>query len=245
MILPVLKYNPSTQNQRVQSFGTVDTNGDLPVIYRLEDATDSSGVDELIHAAYRQVFNEQEMLRFNRQIALETQLRNRAISVRDFIRGLAKSERFYSLVVESNDNIRLVELAIKRLLGRNPYNQEELIAWSIQIATRGWSGFVDALMDGDEYATAFGDGTVPYQRKRMGDRPHSFTPRYGAYYRDRQPQPHPYTPVGRFNLTFDQDFDLQTFLRTTNWVRVSGLLLLLVLACVFLLGFGVLTSSAG
>ncbi|BCL37028.1 phycobilisome rod-core linker polypeptide [Nostoc sp. MS1] len=186
MALPLLEYKPTTQNQRVPSFGTADINEDTPYIYRQENANSSSEMEELIWAAYRQVFNEQEILKFNRQIGLETQLKNRSITVKDFIRGLAKSERFYQLVVTPNNNYRLVEMALKRLLGRSPYNEEEKIAWSIVIASKGWGGFVDALLDSDEYQQAFGDYTVPYQRKRLTtDRPFSFTTRYGADYRDR------------------------------------------------------------
>ncbi|MBD2499398.1 phycobilisome rod-core linker polypeptide [Anabaena azotica] len=186
MALPLLEYKPTTQNQRVLSFGTADINEDTPYIYRLENANSPSEMEEMIWAAYRQVFNEQEILKFNRQIGLETQLKNRSITVKDFIRGLAKSERFYQLVVTPNNNYRLVEMCLKRLLGRSPYNEDEKIAWSIVIASKGWGGFVDALLDSDEYQQAFGDYTVPYQRKRLTtDRPFSFTPRYGADYRDR------------------------------------------------------------
>jgi phycobilisome rod-core linker protein len=186
MALPLLEYRLTTQNQRVKSFGTADINEDTPYVYRQETANSPGEIEQLIWAAYRQVFNEQEILKFNRQITLETQLKNRSITVKDFIRGLAKSERFYQLIVTPNNNYRLVEICLKRLLGRNPYNREEEIAWSIQIAARGWSGFVDTLIDSEEYTQAFGDHCVPYQRKRMTvDRPFSFTPRYGADYRDR------------------------------------------------------------
>lgn len=181
MAIPLLEYKPTTQNQRVSSFGVVDLNEDTPYIYHLENTNSSSEVAQLIWAAYRQIFNEQEILQFNRQINLESQLKNGSITVKDFIRGLAKSERFYQLVVTPNNNRRLVELCLKRLLGRSPYNQQEEIAWSIQIATLGWCGFVDALIDSTEYEQAFGDYTLPYQRKRMTtERPFSFTPRYGA-----------------------------------------------------------------
>lgn len=245
MPLPLLEYKPTTQNQRVSGFGAVDTNGDVSFVYRLEDATSASEMDELIKAAYRQVFNEQEMLQFNRQIALETQLKNRAITVRDFIRGLAKAERFYRLVVESNNNYRLVEMCIKRLLGRNPYNQQELIAWSVQIGTLGWGRFVDALIDSEEYTQNFGDNFVPYQRKRMTDRPTSFTPRYGAYYRDRLPKQGPVVIPGRFSLNFDQPFELQTFIRGINGARLSAVLLLLTLLCVVSLAIYSFSNAAG
>lgn len=231
MALPLLDYKPTTRNERVSGFGVADLNEDTPYVYRLDNATSSDEVEALICAAYRQVLNEQEMLQFNRQIVLETQLKNRSISVRDFIRGLAKSERFYRLVVEPNNNYRLVEICLKRLLGRAPYNRDEEIAWSVQIATLGWSSFVDALLDSEEYMVNFGDHVVPYQRKRMSDRPFSFTPRYGASYRDKLPTPKPYVPTARFNLKLDEPFVLQAFVRTTNWSRVVGVILLLFLLC--------------
>jgi phycobilisome rod-core linker protein len=186
MVLPLLEYKPTTQNHRVRNFGTADLNEDTPYIYRREDANSPGEIQALIWAAYRQIFNEQEILKFNRQITLETQLTNRSITVKDFIRGLVKSERFYELVVAPNNNYRLVEICLKRLLGRTPYNRQEEIAWSIQIATKGWGGFVDALIDSTEYDQVFGDYTLPYQRQRRNtDRPFSFTPRYGADYRER------------------------------------------------------------
>ncbi|WP_244222505.1 phycobilisome rod-core linker polypeptide, partial [Corallococcus praedator] len=121
---------------------------------------------ELINAAYRQVFSEHLILQYNRQQNLESQLKNRSITVRDFIRGLAKSETFRRLVVDPNSNYRVVELCLKRLLGRAPYSKDEEIAWSIKIATLGWGHFVDALIDSEEYQISFGDTTVPYQRRR-------------------------------------------------------------------------------
>ncbi len=185
MALPLLEYKPTTQNHRVRSFGIADLDEETPYIYRIEDSNSPAEIQELIWAAYRQVFSEHEILRANRQIQLESQLKNRSITVRDFIRGLAKSERFYEVVVSVNNNYRLVEICLKRLLGRAPYNKDEEIAWSIKIGTLGSHGFVDALIDSEEYIEAFGDNIVPYQRKRMEGRPFNLvTPRYGEDYRE-------------------------------------------------------------
>ncbi len=185
MAIPALAYKPTTQNHRVASFGPADQNEDTPYIYRTEDVSSSSEVEALIYAVYRQVFSEHETLKFNRQITLETRFRNGSLTVRDFVRELFKSERFYNLVVAVNDNYRLVEVCLKRLLGRAPYNQDELIAWSVQIATRGFAGFIDALIDSPEYLQVFGNNTVPYQRKRLEGRPFNLvTPRYGAAYQE-------------------------------------------------------------
>lgn len=186
MTLPLLAYKPTTQNHRVSSFGVADQDEDTPYIYRVEDAASPSEMQELIYAAYRQVFSEHAILKFNRNTALESQFKNRVITMRDFIRGLAKSERFYELVVSVNDNYRLVDICLKRLLGRSSYNQDERIAWSITVATLGFGGFVDALLDSDEYTMAFGDYTVPYQRKRMEGRPFNLvTPRYGEDFQEQ------------------------------------------------------------
>ncbi len=228
MALPLLEYPLTTQNQRVASFGLADRNEDSPYIYRLEGAASAPEMDALIWAAYRQVFNEQETLQFNRLVTLETQLRNRAITLRDFIRGLAKSERFYRLLVEPNNNYRLVQVCLRRLLGRDSYSQDEEIAWSIVIATQGFNGFVDALIDSEEYTRCFGDQTVPYQRKRMGDRPFSFTPRYGEDYRDKLPTPSSSSdPFERYTW--------ETLVHRANWPVVSALVISLTGILFFLL----------
>lgn len=185
MSIPLLQYKPSSQNQRVAGYEV--GNEDTPRTYRIEDCGYDDEIQNLIWAAYRQIFSEHETLKFHRQKNLESQLKNRAITVRDFIRGLAKSEAFRRLVVETNSNYRIVEVCLKRLLGRTSYNKDEEIAWSIKIATLGWGGFVDALLDSEEYLTNFGENTVPYQRRRYKDRPFNLvTPRYGNYWRDKE-----------------------------------------------------------
>lgn len=187
MVLPLLQYKPSSQNHRVKSFGKADLDEDTPYIYTIEDVSSYTDIANIIWAGYRQVFSEHEILNFNRQKNLESQLKNGSLTVRDFIRGLAKSEAFYRLVVSVNNNYRLVDICLKRLLGRSSYNKEEEIAWSIKIATLGWNGFVDALMDSPEYTEAFGDNIVPYQRKRMEARPYNLvTPRYGEDFQERE-----------------------------------------------------------
>jgi len=185
MSLPLLQYKPSTQNHRVSSFGVADQNENTPYIYRFEDVSSYTDIQNIVWAAYRQIFSEHEILDFNRQKTLESQVKNGALSVRDFIRGLVKSEAFYRLVVSVNNNYRLVDITLKRLLGRSAYNKSEEIAWSIVIGTKGFSGFVDALIDSEEYNTAFGENTVPYQRKRLEGRPFNLvTPRYGEDFQE-------------------------------------------------------------
>lgn len=184
MPIPLLEVTPKTQNQRVDGFDVLDE--DDPQTYRLRDAVSDTDVDKLIWAAYRQIFSEHLILESYRQPFLESQLRNRAISVRDFVRGLGKSEVFRREVADTNSNYRLVDIILKRFLGRASYGRDEQIAQSIVIATKGLHGFIDAIVDSDEYQQNFGDDIVPYQRRRMEGRPFNLVnPRYNEYWRGR------------------------------------------------------------
>ena len=186
MPIPLLGYKPSSQNARVDGY---DIGGDDQAkVYSAENAFSLTEMNELIDAAYRQIFFY--AFRKDREIFLESQLRDRQITVRDFIRGLLLSDTFYNSFYEKNSNYRFVEQCIQRVLGRDPYNEREKIAWSIKVATKGIAGFVDELLDSDEYMENFGYDVVPYQRRRVlasrqeGERPFNIkSPRYNEYYR--------------------------------------------------------------
>jgi phycobilisome rod-core linker protein len=186
MAIPLLAYAPSSQNPRVLSF---EIAGDeQPRIYSTQDLRSASEMDDLIRVAYLQVFHEQQMLQVNRQSILESQLRAHQITVKDFVRGLATSYAFRTYNYDCNTNYRFVQLCIQRLWGREVYSDRETQAWSIVLATQGLNGFIDALLSEDEYNDAFGDDTVPYQRRRIlpqrsqGDLPNARTPRYSDYH---------------------------------------------------------------
>ncbi|KZL48019.1 phycobilisome rod-core linker polypeptide CpcG1 [Nodularia spumigena CENA596] len=184
MSIPLLNYSFTTQNQRVEGYEV--PNEDTPTMYRLAAATSDTDIDAIIWAAYRQIFSEHLIIASNRQKFLESQLRNRAINVRDFIRGLGKSEVYRTQVADINTNYRLVDITLKRFMGRAAYNKDEEIAWSIVIGTKGLHGFIDTLLDSEEYLQNFGDDIVPFQRRRYKDRPFNLVnPRYGSYWRDR------------------------------------------------------------
>jgi phycobilisome rod-core linker protein len=186
MTLALLTYPLSSQNQRVQGY---EVFGDeQPRIYTTDTLPTPTELDQIIWAAYRQVFNEQQMLQHHRQITLESQLRSHQISIREFMRGLLLSDSFRRLNYECNSNYRFVEMCIQRVLGRNVYGNREKLSWSIVLATQGIQGFVDALLNSDEYQTTFGEGTVPYQRRRIlpqraqGELPFARNPRYDQSY---------------------------------------------------------------
>lgn len=186
MSLPLLEYAPNSQNQRVEGF---EVAGDeYPRRFSTTKSVSAADMDSVISAAYRQVFHEQQMLKSNRQILLESRLRGGLISVKEFIHGLASSTTFRTWNYDVNNNYRFVELCVQRLLGRNVYDQRERLAWSTVLATKGLNGFIEALVESDEYRENFGDDMVPYQRRRVlpqrsqGDLPFERVPRYGQDY---------------------------------------------------------------
>ncbi len=190
MVLPLLNYSPKSQNQRVSGYETGSE--ERPTVYSTENLLSGSTMDELIWAAYRQVYSEHQILKQNRQTFLESQLRFGQITTRDFIKGLATSDPFLRRNYETNSNYRFVEICVQRLLGRDVYSEREKIAWSIVIANKGVQGFVDELLNTDEYLENFGYDIVPYQRRRIlpqrvkGDMPFNLkTPRYDAYHRSQ------------------------------------------------------------
>jgi len=186
MTIPLLSYPLSSQNQRVNGF---EIPGDeQPRVYSLDNLPMGTEMDEIIWAAYRQIFNEQQIIAHTRQVALESQLRAGQLTVRDFIRGLVLSDSFRRLNYESNNNYRFVEMCIQRILGRRVYNNRETFAWSIVLATKGLNGFVDALLNTEEYLSQFGQTIVPYQCRRIlpqrsqGELPFARMARYDPYH---------------------------------------------------------------
>jgi len=184
--IPLLDYSPVSQNQRVAGF---EVPGDeQPRIFSTDNLLSASAMDDLIEAAYRQMFFY--AFAADRERFLESQLRSGQITVRDFIRGLVLSDTYKRSFYNLNNNYRFVEQTVQRVLGRDVYSDREKIAWSIVVATKGIVGFIDELLNTEEYLEAFGDDTVPYQRRRVlpgrpeGERPFNIqSPRYDEYYR--------------------------------------------------------------
>jgi phycobilisome rod-core linker protein len=185
--IPLLDYAPSSQNQRVAAFGAQDSDY---IIYSTDNVFSPSEMGDLIKAAYRQIFFH--AFKHDREIALESQLRNRQITVRDFIRGLVLSNTFIDSFYNKNSNYRVVQHCVEKILGRQVYSEQEKIAWSAILMSKGIKGFVDELLNSEEYLENFGENIVPYQRRRIlpsrasGEIFFNITsPRYDAYHRNQ------------------------------------------------------------
>ncbi|MFM7887196.1 MAG: phycobilisome rod-core linker polypeptide [Pseudanabaena sp.] len=186
MAIPLLEYAPASQNSRVAGF-TVGSD-ETPRTYNTNNLLSKTELDDLIEAAYRQIFFH--AFAADREVTLESQLRSGNLTVRQFVRGLVLSNTYRTSFYEKNSNYRFVEQTVQRVLGRDVYSEREKIAWSAVVMTKGIEGFIDALINSDEYLEAFGDDTLPYQRRRIlpsqaiGERPFNIkSPRYDAYHR--------------------------------------------------------------
>ncbi len=123
-------------------------------------------VDVVIRAVYRQVLGNAHVMESERMAVAdaESQLQNRTISVREFIRHIAKSELYRARFFEPCSRNRFIELNFKHLLGRAPDSYSDIAVHGNLIESGGFGAEIDSYLDSDEYHHAFGEDTVPYYR---------------------------------------------------------------------------------
>ncbi|MCS6943112.1 MAG: phycobilisome rod-core linker polypeptide [Geminocystis sp.] len=121
--------------------------------------------DAVVKAAYRQVFERDISRAYSQSISyLESQVKNGDISMKEFIRRLAKSPLYRKQFYEPYSNSRVVELAFRHILGRAPSSKEEFQKYFAIVSQGGLPALIDALVDSQEYSDYFGEETVPYLR---------------------------------------------------------------------------------
>ncbi len=81
----------------------------------------------VIAAVYRQVLGNDYLMQSERLTSLESLLNNGKLSVRDFVRAVAKSDLYKTKFLYPHFQTRVIELNIKHLLGRAPYDESEVI----------------------------------------------------------------------------------------------------------------------
>ncbi|BAQ64140.1 phycobilisome rod-core linker polypeptide [Geminocystis sp. NIES-3709] len=119
----------------------------------------------VVKAAYRQVFERDITRAYSQSISyLESQVKNGDISMKEFIRRLAKSPLYRKQFFEPFINSRALELAFRHILGRGPSSREEVQKYFSIVSSGGLNALVDALVDSQEYGDYFGEETVPYLR---------------------------------------------------------------------------------
>nr|YP_010903085.1 phycobilisome linker polypeptide [Hypnea pseudomusciformis]WCH55139.1 phycobilisome linker polypeptide [Hypnea pseudomusciformis]WCH56732.1 phycobilisome linker polypeptide [Hypnea pseudomusciformis] len=153
--------NPSLRAKLMGSLG--------PKIFQLnainQGSDNISNLDKVIKATYLRVFGrlvyQEEQLSIKR---LENQLRDNQISVKNFVRELAKSSVFRSLYWEPLYICKAIEYIHNRLLGRPTYGRQEINQYFNIIYTNGYYDFIDSIIDSNEYIESFSDNIVPYER---------------------------------------------------------------------------------
>nr|YP_009314536.1 Phycobilisome linker polypeptide [Liagoropsis maxima]SCW22790.1 Phycobilisome linker polypeptide [Liagoropsis maxima] len=160
-------YNQMSQPQvRSLSPGTLG-----PRVFKLLPQI-SSSVEEFnisresaINACYLRVFGRQvyqeELLAFK---PVESQVRDGYISIRDFVKYLAKSSVFRSLYWEPFYICKAIEYIHNRLLGRPTYGRQEINQYFDIVYKENYYKMIDAIIDSSEYTETFGEYTVPYER---------------------------------------------------------------------------------
>ena len=130
----------------------------------LRSTASPSDIQAVIYAVYRQVLGNDYLMQSERLVELESLLTNGALSVRDFVRAVAKSDLYKAKFLQPNFQTRVIELNFKHLLGRAPYDEAEVIEHLDRYQNQGFDADIDSYIDSLEYETHFGDSLVPYYR---------------------------------------------------------------------------------
>ena len=119
--------------------------------------------EAVIRGAYRQVWGQEPYSGQNLSVA-ETKLKNGELSVREFVRQLAKSHWFRNYYWDKLYITKAIAAIHRRILGRPTYGREEMNRYYDLCSQQGFYALVDRLLDSDEYLETFGEDTVPYER---------------------------------------------------------------------------------
>jgi phycocyanin-associated rod linker protein len=146
-----------------------------------------AGQDEIktvINAVYRQVLGNDYIMKSERLVGAESLLTNSEISVREFVRAVAKSELYKTKFLYPNFQTRVIELNLKHLLGRAPYDESEVVYHLDTYQNEGFEADIDAIIDSEEYSASFGENVVPYYRgfaTQTGQKTVGFTRMFRLY----------------------------------------------------------------
>lgn len=121
-------------------------------------------VQVIIRAVYKHVLGNPHVMESERLASAESQLTDGYITVREFVRAVAKSDFYRARYFESCAPYRFVELNFLHLLGRAPQDQQEVSEHIVRCISEGYDSEIDSYVDSDEYQATFGENMVPYAR---------------------------------------------------------------------------------
>jgi phycobilisome core-membrane linker protein len=160
-----LRQRPSGDQQGLQLPQSYFNAAERRPKYAMKPGLSSSEKQEIVKAAYRQIFERDITRAYSQSISyLESQVKNGSISMKEFVRRLGKSPLYQKQFYEPFINSRALELAFRQFLGRGPSSREEVQEYFSIVSKGGLPALVDALVDSKEYSDYFGEETVPYLR---------------------------------------------------------------------------------
>ncbi|MEB3322903.1 MAG: phycobilisome rod-core linker polypeptide [Synechococcaceae cyanobacterium] len=129
-----------------------------------ENWTTSSDNDKaaLIRSVYQQVLGGQYVMESERLEGPESLFRRGYLSVREFVRQVAKSSLYRDRFFTNCNPYRFIELNHKHLLGRAPQNKAEMLHHFTILQEQGYDAEIDSYLDSAEYQNRFGEEVVPY-----------------------------------------------------------------------------------
>ncbi len=137
--------------------------GKKSMVKGLSITNSESSTQAVIRAIYLQIIG---FIPYSGQrlTAAESKLENGEISVREFVRTLAKSPVFRDRYWTKLYVTKAIEFTHRKLLGRPTYGRPEMNAYFDLASKKGFYAIVDAMIGTKEYEQAFGEDTVPYER---------------------------------------------------------------------------------
>ena len=147
---------------RLQQIATggasVPRRGGQPSIRGTEASTQA-----VIRGVYNQVLGNTGYAG-ERNTVEEIKLENGDISLREFVRQVARSNAFRRRYWSGLYICKAIEVIHRRLLGRPTFGRWEIDQYFAIAARSGFYGVVDAIINSPEYCETFGEDTVPYER---------------------------------------------------------------------------------
>ena len=137
--------------------------------FELWPNSSSEDIQAIIRAVYKHVLGNPHVMDSERLTIAESQLADGSITVREFVRAVAKSDFYRTRYFESCAPYRFVELNFMHLLGRAPQDQKEASEHIVRCVAEGYDAEIDSYIDSDEYQAAFGENIVPYYRGQSSD----------------------------------------------------------------------------
>ena len=137
---------------------SVPRRGGQPSIRNTEASTQA-----VIRAVYVQVLGNTGYAGEHNKVE-EIKLENGDLSLREFVRQVARSGAFRRRYWSGLYICKAIEVMHRRLLGRPTFGRWEIDGYFDVAARKGFYGVVDAMLNSREYTETYGEDTVPYER---------------------------------------------------------------------------------